>query len=96
MCCTATEGNQTKTLRSEGCQYHYNLNSSTLETGTYRIDILIGGQVVGSAYLPTEMTFALRIPEKICESQSQPRGLLRARILQHQDRSGGSGGNALL
>jgi len=31
------------------CQYHYNLNSSALGVGTYRVDILINGQVVGSA-----------------------------------------------
>jgi hypothetical protein len=36
------------------CQYHYNLNSSELGVGTYRVDILIDGQVVGSA------TFELR------------------------------------
>jgi uncharacterized repeat protein (TIGR03803 family) len=36
-------------FRIEGCQYHYNLNSSALGVGTYRVDILIGGQVVGSA-----------------------------------------------
>jgi hypothetical protein len=31
------------------CQYHYNLNSSALGVGTYRVDILINSQVVGSA-----------------------------------------------
>lgn len=31
------------------CQYHYNLNSRALGAGTYRVDILIDGQVVGSA-----------------------------------------------
>ena len=31
------------------CQYHYNVNSSALGVGTYRVDILINGQVVGSA-----------------------------------------------
>ena len=31
------------------CQYHYNLNSSALGVGTYRVDIKIDGQVVGSA-----------------------------------------------
>ena len=36
------------------CQYHYNVNSSALGVGTYRVDILIDGQVVGSA------TFELR------------------------------------
>ena len=36
-------------FRIEGCQYHYNLNSNALGVGTYRVDILIGGQVVGSA-----------------------------------------------
>ncbi|MEO8329651.1 MAG: choice-of-anchor Q domain-containing protein [Candidatus Nanopelagicales bacterium] len=36
-------------FRIEGCQYQYNLYSSALGVGTYRVDILIGGQVVGSA-----------------------------------------------
>jgi len=36
------------------CQYLYNLNASALGAGTYRVDISINGQVVGSA------TFALR------------------------------------
>jgi hypothetical protein len=36
-------------FRIEGCQYHYNLYSSTLGAGTYRVDILIDNQVVGSA-----------------------------------------------
>jgi hypothetical protein len=36
------------------CQYHYNLNSRALGVGTYRVDILINGQVIGSA------TFVLR------------------------------------
>jgi hypothetical protein len=31
------------------CQYHYNLNSRALGAGTYRVDILIDAQVVGSA-----------------------------------------------
>jgi hypothetical protein len=31
------------------CQYIYNLNSSALGAGTYRVDMLINGQVVGSA-----------------------------------------------
>jgi hypothetical protein len=31
------------------CQYHYNLNSSALGVGTYRVDILINSQVVGNA-----------------------------------------------
>jgi hypothetical protein len=30
------------------CQYHYNLNSNALGVGTYRVDILLNGQVVGS------------------------------------------------
>ena len=36
-------------FRIQDCQYHYNLNSSALGAGTYRVDILINGQVVGSA-----------------------------------------------
>jgi hypothetical protein len=36
-------------FRIEGCQYHYNLTSSALGAGTYRVDILINSQVVGSA-----------------------------------------------
>ena len=36
-------------FRIEGCQYHYNLTSSALGVGTYRVDILINSQVVGSA-----------------------------------------------
>ena len=35
-------------FRIEGCQYHYNLTSSALRVGTYRVDILINGQVVGT------------------------------------------------
>jgi hypothetical protein len=41
-------------FRIDSCQYVYNLNSSALGVGTYRIDILISGQVIGSA------TFTLR------------------------------------
>ena len=36
-------------FRIDSCQYIYNLNSSALGVGTYRVDILINGQVVGSA-----------------------------------------------
>jgi hypothetical protein len=36
-------------FRIDGCQYVYNLNSSALGVGTYRVDITINGQVVGSA-----------------------------------------------
>lgn len=35
-------------FRIDSCQYVYNLNSRALGVGTYRIDILIDGQVVGS------------------------------------------------
>jgi hypothetical protein len=35
-------------FRISSCQYVYNLNSSALGVGTYRVDILINGQVVGS------------------------------------------------
>ena len=36
-------------FRIDSCQYIYNLNSRALGVGTYRVDILIDGQVVGSA-----------------------------------------------
>ena len=36
-------------FRISSCQYVYNLNSSVLGLGTYRLDILISGQVIGSA-----------------------------------------------
>src|SRR6266511_4252266 len=41
-------------FRIDSCQYVYNLSASALGAGTYRVDIMINGQVVGSA------TFALR------------------------------------
>jgi Beta-propeller repeat len=36
-------------FRINGCQYIYNLSASALGVGTYRVDIKINGQVVGSA-----------------------------------------------
>jgi len=36
-------------FRIDGCQYIYNLESSALGAGTYRVDILINNLVVGSA-----------------------------------------------
>ena len=36
-------------FRIESCQYAYNLNSRAFGVGTYRVDILIAGQVVGNA-----------------------------------------------
>src|SRR6266487_3041490 len=36
-------------FRIDSCQYVYNLNSRALGVGTYRVDILINGQVVGGA-----------------------------------------------
>jgi hypothetical protein len=36
-------------FRIDSCQYIYNLNSRALGVGTYRVDILIAGQVVGNA-----------------------------------------------
>ena len=36
-------------FRIDSCQYLYNLNSRALGVGTYRVDILIDGQVVGNA-----------------------------------------------
>ena len=41
-------------FRIDSCQYVYNLAASALGVGTYRVDILINSNVVGSA------TFALR------------------------------------
>lgn len=41
-------------FRISGCQYVYNLATSALGTGTYKVNILIGGTVVGSG------TFALK------------------------------------
>lgn len=42
------------TFRIEGCQYGYNLATSSLGTGTYKANISIGGVVVGSG------TFSLK------------------------------------
>jgi hypothetical protein len=36
-------------FRIDGCQYGYNLNAGALGAGTYRVDIRIDAQVVGSA-----------------------------------------------
>lgn len=36
-------------FRIDSCQYVYNLSTSALGVGTYRVDIIIDGQVVGSA-----------------------------------------------
>ena len=36
-------------FRIDSCQYIYNLSASALGVGTYRVDIRINGQVVGSA-----------------------------------------------
>jgi hypothetical protein len=36
-------------LRIDSCQYIYNLSASALGVGTYRVDIKINNQVVGSA-----------------------------------------------
>jgi hypothetical protein len=41
-------------FRIDNCQYVYNLSANALGVGTYRVDIIINGQVVGSA------TFQLR------------------------------------
>jgi hypothetical protein len=41
-------------FRIDSCQYVYNLAASALGVGTYRVDIIINSNVVGSA------TFALR------------------------------------
>ena len=36
-------------FRIDSCEYVYNLNSRVLGIGTYRVDVLIDGQIVGSA-----------------------------------------------
>jgi cell division septation protein DedD len=36
-------------FRIDSCQYVYNLDARALGVGTYRVDIMIGGQVVGNA-----------------------------------------------
>ena len=36
-------------FRIDSCQYIYNLSASALGMGTYRVDIKINGQVIGSA-----------------------------------------------
>ena len=41
-------------FRISNCQYAYNLSASAMGVGTYRVDIVINSQVVGSG------TFALR------------------------------------
>ena len=41
-------------FRIGNCQYAYNLSAGALGVGTYRVDIIINDQVVGSA------TFGLR------------------------------------
>jgi hypothetical protein len=41
-------------FRIDSCQYVYNLSASALGVGAYEVDILINGQVIGSA------TFALK------------------------------------
>jgi len=41
-------------FRIDSCQYIYNLSASALGVGTYRVDIIINGQVVGS------VTFGLK------------------------------------
>jgi hypothetical protein len=64
---TGTEGNQEidesvysgnadtgSNFRIDSCQYVYNLSASALGVGTYRVDIIINGQIVGRA------TFQLR------------------------------------
>jgi hypothetical protein len=35
-------------FRIDSCQYVYNLSASALGVGTYRVDIMINAQVVGS------------------------------------------------
>jgi hypothetical protein len=35
-------------FRTTDCQYIYNLGTGSLGTGTYRVNIVIGGVIVGS------------------------------------------------
>jgi hypothetical protein len=35
-------------FRIDSCQYIYNLNARALGAGTYRVEILINGEVVGN------------------------------------------------
>jgi len=37
-------------FRIDSCQYVYNLSASALGVGTYQVDIMINGQVVGSGF----------------------------------------------
>src|SRR5215471_953941 len=37
-------------IDSSACQYIYNINSKALGVGTYRVDVIINGNVVGSGY----------------------------------------------
>jgi len=46
---TRTGRRVTRNFRIDNCQYAYNLNARALGVGIYRVDILIDGQVVGSA-----------------------------------------------
>jgi DNA-binding beta-propeller fold protein YncE len=47
-------------FRIDSCQYVYNLNSSGLGGGTYRVDIKINGQVVGSGIFKLNERLSLR------------------------------------
>jgi hypothetical protein len=38
-------------FRIDSCQYVYNLSPRAMGAGTYRVDIIINGQVVGTATL---------------------------------------------
>ena len=35
-------------FRITDCQYHYNLSTSSLGPGTYRVDVRVAGHVIGS------------------------------------------------
>ena len=41
-------GDTGSNFRMDSCQYVYNLSANALGVGTYRVDILINDQVVGS------------------------------------------------
>jgi hypothetical protein len=48
-------------FRIDSCQYIYNLSASALGVGTYRMDIIINGQVCGQRYLCIEIRVATHL-----------------------------------
>lgn len=51
-------------FRIDNCQYVYNLNARALGVGTYRVDILIDGQVVGNGTFELRLTLR-SIPQQL-------------------------------